>query len=159
MPHKLKKWSAEEERIESNWWLIIYVNLSRVQVYTCTWIRFSICTLIITWQWCNLFALRMRMSTECVHAHTYIHIFIKIDDPLFSFFWPKDFDWQTHAFKKKREDCYDYIRLEKCMWLRWAYLMFYLIYSRWIFYNHMSRATEENEKKKAKTEKPLRIIA
>jgi hypothetical protein len=117
MPHKLKKWSAEEERIESNWWLIIYVNLSRVQVYTCTWIRFSICTLIITWQWCNLFALRMRMSTECVHAHTYIHIFIKIDDPLFSFFWPKDFDWQTHAFKKKREDCYDYIRLEKCMCL------------------------------------------
>lgn len=73
--------------------------------------------------------------------------------------WPGEFDWQTHAHWRKENErrllwLYPTVRamLVSLVWLRLAYLMFYLIYSRWIFYTIYVKRDKEDKKKKRMTE-------
>jgi hypothetical protein len=118
----------------------------------------------ITWNDSNIISIaNMTVWLERIrNAHTHTYTFIKMDDPHFSFFflsfslshllWPEGFDWQTHTHthsrkKTERRLLWLYPTWEMHMslvWLLSAYLMFYLIYSRWIFYT----ICQEGDKKK-----------
>jgi hypothetical protein len=107
------------------------------------------------------------------NAHTHTYTFIKIDDPRFSFslflflfllslslfcFDQRDLiDKHTYSKrKKKREKIAMTISGMRnslsLVWLLSAYLMFYLIYWRWIFYTICQEGQRERERQKKRRE-------
>jgi hypothetical protein len=114
-----------------------------------------------------------RIWNACTNTHTYI----KMDDPYFLFplslfflplslslsfasLGPEGFDWQTNTHththsreKNERRLLWLYLAREMHVSLVWqlsVYLVFYLIYSRWIFYT----ICQERQR-----ERSLRIVA